>query len=90
MTFPVQHRAQVHSTNPIERLADLPTTIQLHDLRQTSASHAIMSGETLHMTGKLLGHKSSDSTEHYVPLDGSYLAKVADKVARKVDELLSG
>ncbi len=94
--FPAQrskkpHRTSVdHAWQTLKHLADLPATLRLHDLRHTYASHAIMSGETLHMTGKLLGHKSPDSTERYAHLDASCLAKAADKVARKVDELLGG
>ncbi len=94
--FPAQrtkkpHRTSIdHAWQTFKHLAGLPDGIRLHDLRHTYASHAIMSGETLHMTGKLLGHRSPDSTERYAHLDASYLAKAADKVARKVDELLSG
>jgi integrase len=68
--------------------AGLPRDIRLHDLRHTYASHAIMSGETLSMTGKLLGHRSVKSTERYAHLDAAFLAKAADKVSRKVEGLL--
>ncbi|MBY6058797.1 site-specific integrase [Leisingera daeponensis] len=94
--FPAQRSKKPHRTSvdyawrTFKNLADLPADIRLHDLRHTYASHAIMSGETLHMTGKLLGHRSPESTERYAHLDASYLAKAADGVARKVDELLSG
>lgn len=94
--FPAQrtkkpHRTSVdHAWQTFKHLADLPAGIRIHDLRHTYASHAIMSGETLHMTGKLLGHRSPDSTERYAHLDASYLAKAADKVAGKVDGLLGG
>lgn len=94
--FPAQrtkkpHRTSIdHAWQTFKHLAGLPDEIRLHDLRHTYASHAIMSGETLHMTGKLLGHRSPDSTERYAHLDASYLAKAADKVARKVDVLLGG
>ncbi|MBY6059514.1 site-specific integrase [Leisingera daeponensis] len=92
--FPAQrtkkpHRTSIdHAWQTFKHLAGLPDGIRLHDLRHTYASHAIMSGETLHMTGKLLGHRSPDSTERYAHLDASYLAKAADKVARKIDGLL--
>ena len=68
--------------------AGLPRDIRLHDLRHTYASHAIMSGETLSMTGKLPGHRSVKSTERYAHLDAAFLAKAADKVSRKVEGLL--
>lgn len=92
--FPAQrakhpHRTSVdHAWQSFKFLADLPDDIRLHDLRHTYASHAIMSGETLHMTGKLLGHRSPNSTERYARLDIGFLEKAADKVAKKIDGLL--
>ncbi|WOI35494.1 site-specific integrase (plasmid) [Tritonibacter scottomollicae] len=83
------HRTSIdHAWQTFKHLAGLPDEIRLHDLRHTYASHAIMSGETLHMTGKLLGHRSQDSTERYAHLDPGYLEKAVDKVARKIDGLL--
>lgn len=76
------------SWNTLRRKAGLPDDIRLHDLRHTYASHAIMSGETLSMTGKLLGHKSIKSTERYAHLDAAFLEKAADKVSRKIEALL--
>ncbi|WP_299775772.1 site-specific integrase [uncultured Tateyamaria sp.] len=72
----------------LKELAELPPDIRLHDLRHTYASHAIMSGETLSMTGKLLGHKRPNSTERYAHLDQKYLERAANKVARKVAKLM--
>ena len=71
-----------------KQLASLPETVRLHDLRHTYASHAIMSGETLSMTGKLLGHRSPESTKRYAHLDARHLSKAADKVSKRVSELL--
>ena len=71
-----------------KREARLSPTLRLHDLRHTYASHAIMSGETLFMTGKLLGHRSTKSTERYTHLDGAFLTESANKVANRVAELL--
>ncbi|WP_264214284.1 site-specific integrase [Leisingera thetidis] len=82
------HRTSVdHAWQTFKRLADLPDGIRLHDLRHTYASHAIMSGVTLHMTGKLLGHRSPDSTERYAHLDAGFSERAADKVSRKIDML---
>ncbi len=61
---------------------------RLHDLRHTYASHALQSGETLHMTGKLLGHKNPRSTERYAHLDGKYLSKAAQKVSSKIEQMM--
>lgn len=69
----------------IKRLAGLPEDFRLHDLRHTYASHSIMSGETLAITGKLLGHKSARSTEVYAHLDASHLSRMADKASRLVE-----
>ena len=68
--------------------AKLAPTLRLHDLRHTYASHAIMSGETLFMTGKLLGHRSTKSTERYTHLDGTFLTEAANKAADRVAQLL--
>lgn len=69
--------------------AGLPNDIRIHDLRHTYASHAILAGESLPIAGKLLGHKSPRSTQRYAHLDGSTLAKAADKVSRDIARLLA-
>lgn len=85
------HRKSISSAwETMRAKAGLPADIRLHDLRHTYASHAIMSGETLLMTGKLLGHQSPKSTQRYAHLDAAFLAKAADKVSRKVEVLLGG
>ena len=38
---------------------------RLHDLRHSHASHAIMNGESLHMAGRLLGHRRAATTNRY-------------------------
>jgi site-specific recombinase XerD len=68
--------------------ANLPPEVRLHDLRHTYASHAILSGESLPTTGKLLGHASARTTERYAHLDGSALAKAADKVSRVIQQMM--
>ena len=57
-----------HQWSIIRWRAGLPDDIRLHDLRHTYASHAIMQGQTITMTGKLLGHASPASTERYTHL----------------------
>ena len=37
--------------------AGIAADARLHDLRHSHASHAIMNGESLHMAGRLLGHR---------------------------------
>ena len=76
------------SWQTIKRHAKLPTDFRIHDLRHTYASHAILSGETLTMTGQLLGHKSHQSTQRYAHLDGSTLAKASEKVSSEISKMM--
>jgi len=88
--FPSRHNPNQPMTTisgawkTLKRLADLPEDVRLHDLRHTYASHSIMSGESLAITGKLLGHKSARSTEVYAHLDAGHLSLIADKVSKLV------
>jgi site-specific recombinase XerD len=84
-------RASVHAAwQCIKHAAGLPETLRLHDLRHTYASHAILSGESLYMTGKLLGHRRPQSTERYAHLSGPALATASDAVSAKIEKLLAG
>ena len=47
----------------------------LHDLRHSHASHAIMNGESLHLTGGLLGHRRATTTNLYAHLDDAALSR---------------
>lgn len=78
------------SWSAIRKQANLPGDIRLHDMRHTYASHAILAGESLPTTGRLLGHASPRTTERYAHLDGSALAKAADKVANQIARLMEG
>ncbi|MEO1607540.1 MAG: tyrosine-type recombinase/integrase [Pseudomonadota bacterium] len=68
--------------------AELPPRLRLHDLRHTFASMSLMSGESLAITGKLLGHRSTASTEQYVHLDGHFLDAAAERVTSTIQRLL--
>ena len=57
---------------------------RLHDLRHSYASHAVMQGEGLFMTGKLLGHRNASSTERYAHLDGQFLLDAAERIGREI------
>ena len=74
----------------IKEKAGLPPTLRLHDLRHTYASHAILGGESLYITGKLLGHHDAQSTERYAHLSGDALAAASGKVSSRIEKLLSG
>ncbi len=69
---------------PIRRRAGLPDDIRLYDLRHSYASHSVMNGESVVMTGKLLGHRDPSSTERYAHLDGEFLTAAADRVSAEV------
>ena len=69
---------------PIRKRAGLPDTIRLHDLRHSCASHSVMNGESVVMTGRLLGHRDPSSTERYAHLDGEFLAAAANRVSGEV------
>ena len=64
-----------------KRLAGLPLSLRLHDLRHTYASHALLLGESLFTTGKLLGHANTNSTARYAHLAPDMLAQAADQCA---------
>ncbi len=49
--------------------------VQLHDLRHTAASHAVMSGENLPLLIKLLGHRLHSSMVEY-----AHLVETTEKV----------
>jgi len=83
------HLQQIGSSwAKMKKQAKIDPAFRLHDLRHTYASHALQSGETLQMTGKLLGHADVRSTERYAHLDETYLIKVARKVANNIDKMM--
>lgn len=64
----------------IRREAALPSALRIHDLRHSFASHAIMSGETLYSTSKLLGHSRVQMTARYAHLADAALLAAAEKI----------
>jgi len=68
----------------IRRTAGLASDIRLHDLRHTFASQAVMQGETLMMTGKLLGHRHTATTQRYAHLEDRFLLQAAERVAAEI------
>lgn len=91
---------QQQSLKPFENLdvswtavklqAQLPPTFRLHDLRHTFASHAIMEGISLFMTGRLLGQKRPETTAHYTFLLDDHLLEAAEKVAADLQRAMRG
>ncbi len=63
--------------------------LRLHDLRHTAASHAVMSGETLPLVGKLLGHRRHETTAGYAHLADGHLVETAEKVGSLIAEAMN-
>ena len=61
---------------------------RLHDLRHAHASHAVMSGESLHVVGRRLGHPRASTANHYVHLDDAALSKATERVAMVIQRKL--
>lgn len=62
----------------------------IHDLRHSYASSAIGSGVSLHITGGLLGHARSSTTERYAHLGNDPLRVAAESVGSAVAAALAG
>lgn len=56
--------------------------VRIHDLRHSFASLAIQNGLSTDVIGKLLGHRSSETTRRYAHLADSYLAQENDKIGQ--------
>ena len=63
-------------------------SLRLHDLRHTAASHAVMSGETLPLVGKMLGHRRHSTTAGYAHLADIHLVETAEKVGSIIDKAM--
>ena len=61
--------------------AGIVADARLHDLRHAHASHAVMNGESLHVAGRLLGHRRASTTNRYVHLDDATLSHAAERIA---------
>jgi integrase len=68
----------------IRAAAELPD-LRIHDLRHAFASIAAMSGDSLLLIGKVLGHKQARTTERYAHLADDPVRAVADKTSRQID-----
>ena len=70
--------------------AGIVADARLHDLRHAHASHAVMNGESLHVAGRLLGHRRASTTNRYVHLDDATLSQAAERVAKAIQGKLLG
>ena len=64
--------------------------VRIHDLRHTFASYAVQGGETLHITGKLLGHSQAQTTSRYAHLADAPMHEAADRVTDAITNVLKG
>jgi len=79
--FGGQRYEGVRSTwHAVRRHAKLPPSLRIHDLRHSFASHAVMSGETLFATSRLLGHSRIQMTARYAHLADSAMLSAAEKI----------
>ncbi|GHF31400.1 integrase [Kordiimonas sediminis] len=62
--------------------------VRIHDLRHTYASVAVNSKESLQMTGKLLGHSNTATTERYAHLADDPAHQAADRVSGLIGEAM--
>ena len=74
--------------NAIRDAAGIVADARLHDLRHAHASHAVMNGESLHVAGRLLGHRRASTTNRYVHLDDATLSQAAERVALAIQRKL--
>ena len=63
--------------------AQLPG-LRIHDLRHSFASFAIAGGVSLHITGKILGHKQARTTEIYAHLADDPLRQAVERTAERI------
>ena len=89
-TDPSKHMTVISYWPYLRSAAGLPDDIRIHDLRHTYASHAILAGESLPITGALIGHKSTKSTARYAHLDPGLILKAARDVQKQIGEWLEG
>ena len=71
----------------IRTLANLEG-VRMHDFRHTFASGAVSGGESLHMTGKLLGHSQPQTTARYAHLADDPVHNAAERVSGAIADVL--
>ena len=64
--------------------AGIVADARLRDLRHAHASHAVMNGESLHVAGRLLGHRRASTTHRDVHLDDVTMSQATERVAATI------
>jgi integrase len=67
----------------VRERAGLPG-VRLHDMRHSFASFAVAGGVSLYVTGKVLGHRQSRTTEGYAHLADDPLRQAAERTASHI------
>ena len=67
-------------------MAGIVADVRLRDLRHAHASHAVMKGESLHVAGRLLGHRRASTTNRY--LDDATLSQASERIATAIERKL--
>ena len=62
--------------------------VRIHDLRHTFASEAVMSGESLPMVGKILGHTQTQTTARYAHLADDPLQGASERIATSLKQAM--
>ena len=86
---PLKESALYYFWNKVRVEAGIVADARLYDLRHAHASHAVMSGESLYTTGRLLGHRSPTTTNRYAHLDDATLGGAVERVAAEVQRKLA-
>ena len=74
----------------IRRLAEIPD-VRIHDLRHSFASFAVLSGGTLPVIGKLLGHNTPITTARYAHLAADPISHLAELTGSALSQaMMSG
>lgn len=54
------------------------------DLRPAHASHAVMNWKSLHVAGRLPGHRRASTVDGYVHLDDATVSQAAERIAHAI------
>jgi integrase len=64
--------------------------VRLHDIRHSFASVAVGLGESLYMTGKLLGHSQAQTTQRYAHLADDPVKAATERVGSAIAGMMAG
>jgi integrase len=64
--------------------------VRLHDLRHTHASTGVALNQSLHIVGKILGHRKPETTARYSHLALDPVRAAADQTAKRVANAMKG